>query len=237
MATAIVTPEVRKTHPASAMLYADIKGFTSMMSRLEALRPDIRARRMRRFVKAWGEFRDALIRPKPKRKFSGFYLANRVGDAFIVLVFPTDPKIWLEYVRGYLPAKFGKLAKVMQKIDPGLAPHLKVSMYTTPEKRVAYYETDVISDEVMGHMTISRRDFFSTAINRCARMDAFPAADTSELVCNQAIRNFLVREGSISPREFRSLGLKALRGFEGEPKERHFAMIGRPSSDRLSGQR
>jgi hypothetical protein len=124
----------------------------------------------------------------------------------------------------------------MQKIDPGLAPHLKVSMYTTPEKRVAYYETDVISDEVMGHMTISRRDFFSTAINRCARMDAFPAADTSELVCNQAIRNLLVREASVSPREFRSLGLKALRGFEGEPKERHFAMIGRPWSDRLSGQ-
>jgi hypothetical protein len=235
MATALVAPEVRKTHPASAMLYADIKGFTSMMSRLEALSPDVRARRMRRFVKAWGEFRDALIRPKPKRKFSGFYLANRVGDAFIVLVFPADPKVWLEYVRGYLPDKFGKLARVMERIHPGLTPHLKVSMYTTPEKRVAYYETDVISDEVMGHMTISRRDFFSTAINRCARMDAFPAADTSALICNQGVRDFLVKEAAVSPREFRNLGLKTLRGIESEPKERHFALIGKPSSNRLSG--
>ena len=235
MVSTSLTQEVRKTHPASAMLYADIKGFTAMMSRLEALRPEVRARRMRRFVKAWGEFRDALIRPRPKRKFSGFYLANRVGDAFIVLVFPADPKTWLEYLRGYLPTKFGKLAKVMQGIDPGLTPHLKVSMYTTPEKRVAYCETDVTSDEIMGHMTISRRDFFSTASNRCARMDAFPAADTSALVCNQAIRDFLVKEAAVSPREFRSLGLKTLRGFESEPKQRHFALIGKPSSAQLQG--
>jgi len=153
-----------------------------------------------------------------------------------VLVFTADPKIWLEYLRDYLPAKFSKLGKVMQGIDPGIEPHLKVSMYTTPNKLVAYDETDVVSDEVMGHMTISRRDFFSTAINRCARMDAFSAADTSALVCNQAIRDFLVQEAAVSPRAFRSLGPKTLRGFESERKERHYALIGKRSPEPLSGQ-
>jgi class 3 adenylate cyclase len=204
----------RKTQRAHAIIYADIKGFTSALASIESRPDESRRRAMSKFVTAWAAFRDALVRPTPSDPFARFYLANRVGDAFIILVFTQNASVWMRYVTEHLHGHFESVRKVMKQLDPDSDPRLKVSAYTDADQRVRYYETEVMAPQVIGNMTIARRDFFCTAINKCARMDTMPEADHSLLLCNKHVRDFLVDAcPSLEITAFRPLGTRPLHGF------------------------
>jgi class 3 adenylate cyclase len=202
---------------ARAVLYADIRGFTSTLDRLESA-PD-GAERMTEYLAAWQRFRDALVRDT---EFNRFYLANRVGDAFVLLVFERDARRWYAFVREHLSGRFEDFAAAVRALDPSADPHLKVSLYSNADKKVVYYETAVMSDELVGGYSIARRDFLCTAINKCARLDALPEADTSELLCNEGAFAWLSGEGAVEAGRFTDLGERELRGFR--ERERVYAL-------------
>jgi class 3 adenylate cyclase len=208
-----------KRREATAVLYADIRGFTATLDRIES-EPD-GTDKMKGYLAAWQLLRDALVRDEAGAT-KGFYLANRVGDAFVLLVFEKDPRRWHEYVTGYLGQRFAAFADEVRKIDPASDPHLKVSLYSTPTKRVTYYETGVMNEALVRGFSIARRDFLCTAINKCARMDALEQADTSVLLCNEGAFQWLSSEGALDPSRFDDLGMRELRGFR--ERERVFAL-------------
>jgi class 3 adenylate cyclase len=213
------TEEGPKRREATGVLYADIRGFTATLDRIES-EPDS-TEKMKGYLAAWQLLRDALVRDEAGAT-KGFYLANRVGDAFVILVFEKDPKRWYHYVTHYLAERFGAFADEVRRIDPASDPHLKVSLYSTPSKKVAYYETGVMNDALVRGFSIARRDFLCTAINKCARMDALAEADTSVLLCNEGAYGWLSSEGEIEAERFVDLGLIELRGFR--ERERVFAL-------------
>ncbi len=204
---------------ATAVIYADIRGFTATLDRLET---DAESTvKMKGYLAAWQQLRDALVR-HPSGATKGFYLANRVGDAFVILVFTHDAKRWHEYITAFLVERFQEFSTSVKLLDAQSDPHLKVSLYTGENKKVVYYETAVMKDELVRGFTIARRDFLCTAINKCARMDALEEADLSRYLCNGAAQRFLLSEaeggGALNAAMFRSLGPRSFRGFR-EPEE------------------
>jgi class 3 adenylate cyclase len=204
---------VRRRH-AAAVLYADICGFTALLDHLES-EPD-GAVRMGEYLAAWERLRDALVRD-PDGHWTRFYLANRAGDAFVVLVFERDARRWFGYVAEYLGRHFAEFAATVRRLHPEAAPHLKVSLYTNEARKVPYFETGVMRDEVAGGYTIARRDFLCTAMNKCARLDAMPEADRALFLCNAGAYAHLVAGGEdgggLEPGRFADLGMRELRGF------------------------
>lgn len=196
------------------MLYADVCGFTALLDHLES-EPDGPAR-MIRYLAAWEPLRDTLVRD-PQGQWSRFYLANRAGDAFVVLVFERDARRWFAYVTEFLARHFATFVGEVRQLHPGARSHLKVSIYSNAARRVPYFETGVMSDEVARGYTIARRDFLCTAMNKCARMDAMPEADEAVFLCNAEAFVHLTasgREGgSLDPASFDDLGERELRGF------------------------
>jgi class 3 adenylate cyclase len=218
----MTTEEGPKRREATAVLYADIRGFTATLDRIESEADS--TEKMKGYLAAWQLLRDALVRDEAGAT-KGFYLANRVGDAFVILVFEKAPKRWYHYVTNYLAERFGAFANEVRRIDPASDPHLKVSLYSTPTKKVVYYETGVMNDALVRGFSIARRDFLCTAINKCARMDALSAADTSVLLCNEGAFGWLVSGGEVERERFADLGMIELRGFR--EKERVFALTRR----------
>ncbi|MDP3273817.1 MAG: hypothetical protein Q8Q09_01390 [Deltaproteobacteria bacterium] len=212
-----------KQRTATAVLYADIRGFTATLDRIES--ETLATDKMKHYLLAWQAMRDSLVRDRTGAT-KGFYLANRVGDAFVILVFEKDPLRWHSYIVGYLRERFAEFAEQVRALDPLADPHLKVSLYSTVDKRVPYYETGVMSDELVRGLTIARRDFLCTAINKCARMDAMPEADTSVLLCNEAVFRWLVLDrpdgGALARERFDDLGEQEFRGFR--KRERVYAL-------------
>jgi class 3 adenylate cyclase len=211
-----------KRREATAVLYADIRGFTATLDRIESEADG--AEKMKGYLAAWQVLRDALVRDDAGAT-KGFYLANRVGDAFVILVFEKNPARWYHFVTHYLAERFDAFATEVRRIDPASDPHLKVSLYSTPSKKVVYYETGVMDESLVRGFSIARRDFLCTAINKCARMDALPEADTSVLLCNGGAHDWLVSEGGIERARFRDLGMIELRGFR--EREQVFALLSR----------
>lgn len=217
--TSVTSDDAPRRREATAVLYADIRGFTATLDRIES--EEDSTEKMKGYLAAWQLLRDALVRDEAGAT-KGFYLANRVGDAFVILVFEKDPRRWYHYVTNYLSERFAAFADAVRRIDPQSDPHLKVSLYSTPSKKVAYYETGVMNESIVRGFSIARRDFLCTAINKCARMDALPEADTSVLLCNKGAHDWLASEGDIDASRFVDLGLIELRGFR--EKEHVFAL-------------
>ncbi|MBL8679745.1 MAG: hypothetical protein JNK05_11295 [Myxococcales bacterium] len=217
-----IESEAPKRREATAVLYADIRGFTATLDRIESEADG--PEKMKGYLAAWQLLRDALVRDE-SGETKGFYLANRVGDAFVILVFEKDPKRWYRYVTNYLADRFDEFATEVRRIDPESNPHLKISLYSTTSKKVPYYETGVMNESLVRGFSIARRDFLCTAINKCARMDALAEADTSVLLCNGGAHGWLVADGGIDEGRFRDLGMIELRGFR--EKERVFALLAR----------
>lgn len=203
---------------ATAVIYADIRGFTATLDRLETDAES--TEKMKGYLAAWTQMRDALVR-HPSGATKGFYLANRVGDAFVILVFTHDAKRWHEYITIFLAERFQEFSSAVRKLDAHSDPHLKISLYTGEKKKVVYYETAVMKDDLVRGFTIARRDFLCTAINKCARMDSLEAADRATYLCNGAAQRFLVSTeeggGGLSSARFEHLGEREFRGFR-EPE-------------------
>lgn len=196
------------------MIYADIRGFTATLDRLETDAES--TEKMKGYLAAWQHMRDALVR-HPTGATKGFYLANRVGDAFVILVFTHDAKRWHEYITTFLAERFQEFSAAVRLLDARSDPHLKISLYTGENKKVVYFETAVMKDDLVRGFTIARRDFLCTAINKCARMDALEEADRATYLCNGAAQRYLLSTeeggGGLSAEHFVHLGEREFRGF------------------------
>lgn len=201
----------RKT--ACAILYFDMQGFTRALDELD--RSERAEQNLRAFFEAWGDFRNLLIRPREMAFRYNYYLANRIGDAFVVFSFVERAESWFVFATHYVPAVFDEFRAAVRAFYPDFRSHLKTAIYTTADGVVPYFQTAPIPDEVMGKATIARRDFISSGINVCARIDGLDEADRYVFLCNRPVQERLARayaESSSLLADFVDLGERELRG-------------------------
>ena len=199
---------------AHAVIYLDIQGFTRCLDDLDAAENSEEL--LKAFFEAWGKFRNLLIRPREFSFKFNYYLANRIGDAFVILSFVDRVESWFVFVTHYVAMIFDEFRAEVSAFYPELTTHLKTTIYTTPSGVVPYFQTAPIPPEVMGQQTIARRDFIASGINTCARIDALDEADDFTFLCNGPVFDRMARayaESSI-PDEFEDLGRRTLRGLK-----------------------
>lgn len=199
---------------AHAILYLDIQGFTRCLDELDAA-PGAEES-LKAFFAAWGKFRDLLIRPREITFKHKYYLANRIGDAFVIFSFVDRPESWFVFATHYIARIFAEFRAEVSAFYPEFTTHLKTTIYTTPNGRVPYFQTAPIDMGILGQQTIARRDFIAPGINTCARIDALGAADEFDFLCNGPVYDRMARayaESRIAT-EFHDLGEHVLRGLK-----------------------
>ncbi len=197
---------------ASALIYLDIRGFTRCLDDLESSE-DADAL-LTGYFNAWGTFRNLLIRPRELTFRRDYYLANRIGDAFVVFAFVDRPSSWFVFVTDYLQKIFDEFQERVRSFYPSLDTHLKIVIYSAADGVVPYYQTNPIPDDILGKQTIARRDFISSGINICSRIDGLDESDHFQFLCNRPVYERLSAEYAAFPagERFVDLGPRQLRG-------------------------
>lgn len=207
-------PEPIERKTARAVIYLDIQGFTRCLDEMDSA--DNSEELLAAYFSAWGKFRNLLIRPREVSFKFNYYLANRIGDAFVIFSFVDRAESWFVFTTNYVAGIFEEFRAEVAAVFPEFRTHLKSTIYTTPSGFVPYFQTGPIPDEIMGKATIARRDFISSGINVCARIDALEEADQYTFLCNGPVHERLARayaESSIAG-GFVDLGERRLRGLK-----------------------
>ncbi len=199
---------------ASAIIYLDIGGFTRSLDDLDSA--ENAEELLKLYFESWGKFRNLLIRPREVAFKYRYYLANRIGDAFVIFSFVDRAENWFVFVTRYVVKIFDEFCAEVSAFYPELSNHLKVTIYSRPDGVVPYFQTNPIPDDTIGQQTIARRDFISSSINICARIDALDEADEFTFLCNRPVYDRLALAYADTPiaAGFVDLGERQLRGLK-----------------------